>query len=162
MFQLGFNVNANVKRRLKVCVSISAILFTVMNISPYFMYDVFSSESKFFFVVAYIVSNSYMTLFFMEFCLVLHAVYRRFEVINECIRWVIECKKSFPKAFASRSNFKTEEEDATIVFDKKLSRPEHLITKLSDLHDSLNDVVTDVNRCFAFEVRFEFSRLSVN
>lgn len=46
-----------------------------------------------------------------------------------------------------RSNFKTEDEDAIKVFDKKSEAAEKLIIKLADLHDSLNDVVNDINQC---------------
>lgn len=51
-----------------------------------------------------------------------------------------------------RINFKTEEEDPDVVFNKKSMAAQKLILKLADLHDSLNDSVTDVNQCFSFVV----------
>lgn len=52
--------------------------------------------------------------------------------------------------FTVRKSFKTEEENE--ISDIKIIKPEKLILKIADLHDSLCEVVGKVNKCFAFEV----------
>lgn len=138
MLQYGFDANKNTKRRFQATCALTAMLYLIILTSTVVVYDkLFSAETQFYFVFAFIISNTYTTLFLVGFCMILYAVCRRYRVINECI-------KKF---------FKTEEEDSENDFDKEVINREGLIIKLADLHDSLNDIVVDINQCCAFEVR---------
>lgn len=141
MLQYGFDANENTKRRFQATCALTAMLYLIILTSTVFAYDkLFSAETQFYFVFAFVVSNTYTTLFLVGFCMIIYAVCRRYRVINECI-------KKF---------FKTEEEDSESDFDKEVIDRESLIIKLADLHDCLNDIVVDINQCCAFEVRGKF------
>lgn len=137
MLKLGFDPNKYVKKRLMVA-NLGLITFYVfiMVASLFLLLRVLSGETLQPFIISYCVNNTYTTLFSMGFCLILHAAYRRFDTINDCIK----------------HNFKTEEEDVQKVFARNSLSPQRLIIKLADLHDALNDCVVDINRCYCLEV----------
>lgn len=137
LLKLGFDPNKSAKKRL-IIANLGLITFYafMMVASLFLILRVISGDNLQPFIISYCVNNTYTTLFSMGFCLVLHAAYRRFDTINDCIKY----------------NFKTEEEDVQKVFPKNSLSPQRLIIKLADLHDALNDCVVDMNRCYCLEV----------
>lgn len=137
MLKLGLNNNETAKKRLIVSCSFLIVVFVAMAIGTHFLFEkVVVSETKIFYTLAYITSNFYTTLFLLGFNLILSAIFRRFEAINQCIK----------------DNFKTDEDEPDRVYDKKNKSAEKMIIKLADLHDMMTDVTNDANKCLAFEV----------
>lgn len=140
MLELGFDNNKNAKQRLIISCSILVFIFVVMAIATHFLFNqIADNPMKTFYALAFICSNFYTTLFLLGFNLILSAIYRRYEAINQCIR----------------ANFKTDEDEPDMVYDKKSKSAEKMIMKLADLHDMMNDVTIDANKCLAFEVRIQ-------
>lgn len=157
MLNLGFDVNKNAKGILRSALSVLTLLFLFMICLTYYLFSkVIEADQQLMYIFAYINSNAYTTLFLAAFCLVLNAVFRRFVFINECIRYLTSFLRRASQIIRKnirRKNFKTEEDDPEMVFDKESKAPEKLIIKLADMHDCLNDVVNDINQCFSLEVR---------
>lgn len=133
MLQFGFDVNKNLKQRFQITCIATAILYFIFMTSTILVYDkLFPPENQIDFVLTFVVANTYTTLFLIGFCMIVYAVQRRYEVINECIMKI----------------FKTEEDDEA----DSIANAEDLIIKLANLHDLMNDVVVDMNECCSFEV----------
>lgn len=116
--------------------TLSFLLVAFGLISLYFLYGIIEYEKYILFAPSYMTINSSQTLCLLTFILILYSVYIRFDLINNCIK----------KHFAM-------DEDETKSFAKKSSTSlSHLVLKLSDAHDSLVDVSTQINYCFAFQM----------
>lgn len=138
MIKLGFDSNKNLKQKFKITCTMTATFYLICMTSTILVNDkLFSTaENQFYFIISFVVSNTYTTLFLIGFCLIIYAVYWRYIIINECMKHY----------------FKTEEEDSEKDFTKEILSPEAIITKLAILHDTLNDAVNDINECCSFEV----------
>lgn len=87
MLKLGIDTNKNLKKPLTICCTLIVIVYLFMMLSTYFIFmRIIESSQQTWFTTSYIVSNTYSTLFLIAFCLVLLAIYRRFLMINECLR----------------------------------------------------------------------------
>lgn len=141
MLKFGVDNNRTAKLRLLVLCSILILIFAILTIGTHFLFEkINDSDRKIFFSFAYIISNFYTSLFFVGFNLILSAIFRRFEAINQCIK----------------DNFKTDEDEPDRVYDKKNKSAEKMIIKLADLHDMMTDVTRDANSCLAFEVLLKY------
>lgn len=135
--------------------TIAATLYIAMMTGTLMVFGTnYSAETLPYFVFVYVISNFYLTLFYVVFGLILYAIYRRFEAVNDCIRFDENSTLYvlLKTLFDYRQNFKTEVGDVIKVFGKDSSKPSMVIVKLADLHDLLNDLVDDINRYFSFQV----------
>lgn len=148
MMKLGIEVNRNVCKKVSIfCAGVAVGYVSMLGLTYFMIHTAIDPRMAVYYALAYTTSNLYSTLFVVAFCLTLFIIYERYSVMNDFIK----------------SNFKTEDEDAIKVFDKKSNTPEKLIIKLADLHDMLNDVVIIMNQCFCFEVSsFDFIQRFTN
>lgn len=74
-------------RNLRGIFVLGAIVFCLMFLGTWLkLDDIIASQHKFYFALSYFIVNGYVTLILMSFCLYLLAIYRRFELINHCIK----------------------------------------------------------------------------
>lgn len=88
MSNFGFDVNTKLKKRLFFCYASLCVAYLFMTISTTITYKIIKNTHPAYLEMIFssLVANTYTVLFFVGFCIFLHAIYRRFEVINECIR----------------------------------------------------------------------------
>lgn len=128
------------KRIFIMCIIILAslcvlLIFLIFG-SFYILYGVLEYEKFILFGPSSSAVNTSQTLCLLTFTLVLYSLYVRFDLINKCIK----------KHFAT-------DEDEIKNFATKPSIPlSQLVLKLADQHDSLVDVTTQLNYCFAFQM----------
>lgn len=88
MMKLGVMVRDNVKNKLKLAFIVMVLAFLAMIMATYYMINmVIHPELTYPYAIAYTSSNLYSTLFAISFGMVLFAIYKRYERINDFIRF---------------------------------------------------------------------------
>lgn len=87
MLKLGIDVNKNIIGKLQLSCALLALVYAAMITATILVLpDIINAEFQFPVLISYINSNAFATLFMVAFCLVLHSIYRRFDIINKCLR----------------------------------------------------------------------------
>lgn len=87
MNKLGFDSNENMQKGLLIAFGVKITIFIGLLLLTYFIFERIIEESlRAWFILSYLINNSYSTWFFVTFCMVLFAIYRRFEIINKCLK----------------------------------------------------------------------------
>lgn len=86
MLKLDVDVNKNVKLKLRATAAAQIGFYIFMMVFTFVMFDILMGL-QLTFLPSYVCSNTYTTLFLAGFCLIIHAIYRRFGAINSCIMY---------------------------------------------------------------------------
>lgn len=86
MMKLDVDVNKDVKLKVWALSAVLIGFYIFMMVFTFVMFDILMGLQVPY-LLAYVSSNTYTTLFLAGFCLILHATYRRFGAINSCIMY---------------------------------------------------------------------------
>lgn len=117
-------------------VFLNILFFTLAFGTVFVLFYVMSFHKIILIAPTYFVINWSLTMCMLTFILFLFSIYARFDLINYCLK----------------QHFATQEEDTENFKKKPTKHLPRLVMKLSDLHDNLVDVTTQLNYCFAFQM----------
>lgn len=88
LHKLDFNWSSKFEKAFQLSYVAIAVVYFGLMLLTFFLVDQIKLKktvAKFEFIVSYAVSNTFTSLFFLSFCILIFAIYRRFEILNECI-----------------------------------------------------------------------------
>lgn len=89
MKRFGIDVNRQINRILLVSsLAMSLLLILMMAVTLFVIPTIVKPELEVYFWISNISSNIYSTLFLLGFIFMLIALHRRFDSINECLRYL--------------------------------------------------------------------------
>ena len=88
MHKLDLNCSSEFETAFLFSYAAIAVVYFGLLMMTFFLIDKINLKdtvAKFEFILSYAVSNIFTSLFFLAFCILIFAIYRRFELLNDCI-----------------------------------------------------------------------------